>query len=57
MAKATILATNGEYLTVLVEFADQAFEQVIITDKVGAALDTELQAYADKYESDWLSVS
>jgi hypothetical protein len=54
MAQATILATNGEYLTVLVEFADHAFEQVIVTDKTGDALETQLQGYANDYEAAWM---
>jgi hypothetical protein len=55
MAKATILATNGEYLTVLVEFADQTFEQVIVTDKTGDALEAQLQGYANDYETAWMA--
>jgi hypothetical protein len=54
MAKATIIATNGEYLTVLVEFADQVFEQVVVTDKTGDTLEAQLQGYANDYEAAWL---
>lgn len=56
MATYDVLSAQDPYLTVRVIFAEQAFEQLLVTMKSGAALNTLLQAYADMYESDWLAL-
>jgi hypothetical protein len=53
MATYDVLSKQGSYLTVRVLFADQAFEQLLVTSKTGTALDASLKSYADAYETDW----
>jgi len=54
VATFTITQSSVPYYTVLIEFAVQAFEQLLISAKTGAQLDAQLQDYADAYESEWV---
>ena len=49
MATFTTIKETDDCVTVVVEFAGQAFEQVVVAG-------TDLQAYADQYEVDWLAL-
>ena len=51
MATYRVTEENGDYTTVVVEFADQSFEQTVLLTKKA-----DLQAYADAYEADWLAL-
>lgn len=53
MATFTITQSSVPYYAVLIEFAAQAFEQLLISVKTGALLDAQLQDYADAYENEW----
>jgi hypothetical protein len=53
VATFTITQSSAPYYTVLIEFADQAFEQLLISIKTGAQLNAQFQDYADIYESEW----
>jgi len=53
MATYEIVSSQGPYHEVRVLFADQAFDQLLVTSKTGTALDTMLQSYADNYETEW----
>jgi hypothetical protein len=55
MATFEIIETNTPYYRIRVEFQGNQFEQTIISSKTGAALTTQLQEYADKYEADWVA--
>lgn len=54
MATFTITQSSVPYYTVLIEFAAQAFQQLLISFKTGALLNAQLQDYADAYESEWV---
>lgn len=51
MATYRITKEDGDYTTVVVEFADKAFQQTVLLTE-----DADLQAYADQYEADWLAL-
>jgi hypothetical protein len=53
MAQYTIVSNAAPYLQIEVAFADQMFEQVLVSSKTGKALADQLQAYADAYEDEW----
>lgn len=53
MAAYEILSRQDPYFMVRVLFADQAFEQLLITSKTGTTLDAFLKSYADAYETEW----
>lgn len=53
MAQVTILSNAAPYLQIEVAFADQKFEQTLVSTKTGKALTDQLQAYADAYEAEW----
>lgn len=54
MAKFEIISAAAPYYTIRVTFGEQSFEQTIISNNTGAALDAQLQAYADEYASAWV---
>jgi hypothetical protein len=54
MAQYAIVSNAAPYLQIEVAFADQMFEQVLVSSKTGQALADQLQAYADAYESEWV---
>ena len=54
MATFEIISTNNPYYTVKVSFGTHEFVQVIVSDKTGAALQNQLQAYADDYEEQYV---
>jgi hypothetical protein len=56
MAAYKIEHAAGGYLAVTVTFQGQEFLQQLVTEKTGAALDAQLQSYADQYERDWLAM-
>ena len=49
MATFEIVKENDDHVTVVVSFADQAFQQTVVAG-------TDLQDYADQYEADWLAL-
>lgn len=53
MATFTILETSAPYYTISVEFLDNSFNQIIISNNTGDELTTQLQSYADEYEGEW----
>lgn len=53
MATYEIVSRQDPYFQVRVLFAELIFEQLLISMKTGAALDTMLQSYADDYETEW----
>lgn len=53
MAQVKIISEAAPYLQIEVAFADQKFEQALVSNKTGQALTDQLQAYADAYEADW----
>jgi hypothetical protein len=55
MATVTIIQSAAPYYTVRVEFADQQFDQTLVSVQAGEALIAQLQAYADEYEAAWLA--
>ena len=56
MATVATLYAGPPYYGVRVAFADQQFDQLLISDKTGAELDAQLQAYADEYEQEWATL-
>jgi hypothetical protein len=56
MATFTITDSSPPYHTLRIEFADQQFDQQVISTKEGDDLNTFLQSYADQYEADWLAL-
>jgi hypothetical protein len=54
VATFTITQSSVPYYTVLIEFAAQAFQQLLISVKTGALLDAQFQDYADAYENEWV---
>lgn len=53
MAAYEIVSRQDSYFMVRVLFAELMFDQLLISMKTGAALDTMFQSYADAYETDW----
>ena len=56
MATYTVLESSNGYVTLQVEFADQAFVQTVVTTLTGASLKKMLQKYSDTYEAEWLAL-
>lgn len=52
MATYSITKQDGDYTTIVVEFAGQSFEQTVLLTKKA-----DLQAYADKYEADYAALT
>ena len=55
MAICIVLVESCPYYTVRVEFADQQFDQTIVSDAVGDDLVAQLQVYADEYQDAWMN--
>ena len=55
MATCTVLLESQPYYTVRVEFADQQFDQILVSGEIGESLVAQLQAYADEYRDAWIS--
>ena len=53
MATVTVLDNEKPYYKIRVSFNGLDFEQNIISSKTGAALQTQLQGYADEYETSY----
>ena len=53
MATYEIVSSQGLYHEVRVLFADQAFDQLLVTSKTGTALEALLESYASEYETAW----
>lgn len=53
MASISIVSAYAPYYSVIVEFEGMAFDQLIVSNLVGAPLDDQLQEYANQYQSDW----
>jgi hypothetical protein len=53
MAKFKILSNDKPYIRVLVEFDGLQFEQQVVSNKTGTALEEQLQSYADEYEASY----
>jgi hypothetical protein len=56
MATIAVIEAKPPYYAVRVEFDTQVFQQTIVSSQTGAALDAQLQAYADDYEAQWLAL-
>ena len=56
MATYSIVEANPIYYLVDVEFSGMTFRQLLATEMLNGNLDNLLQAYADKYEQDWLAM-
>jgi len=53
MATTTIINKSGSYITIRVEFGDNVFEQLIVSNKTGAALQQFVDTYGNTYETEW----
>lgn len=53
MATVKVTQSAPPYYTLRVEFDGLTFDQTIVSDKTGAELLEQVQAYADDYERDW----
>jgi len=53
MAAYEIVSRQDPYFMVRVLFAELVFEQLLVSMKTGAALETMLKNYADNYETEW----
>lgn len=49
MATFEIVSNHAPYYQIRVEFDGMSFDQLIFSNQVGEALQTQLQAYADAY--------
>ena len=56
MATFSLVNSSAPYYTIIVYFQDQEFQQTIVSDKTGSALEAQFAAYADQYEQDWLAM-
>lgn len=54
MATYSIVEATPIYYLVDVSFAGMTFRQLIASSLVNGNLSAMLQAYADKYEADWM---
>lgn len=57
MATVTVLDNAKPYYKIRVSFNGMDFDQNIVSAKTGAALQTQLQAYADEYEAGYAGTS
>ena len=51
MAEIEIISQDGIYYTILVTVNGEEYQQTIVTDKTGKALDALLKSYADDYQA------
>lgn len=56
MATYTIVESNPIYYLIDVCFGEHSFRQLLASALVNGNLQAMLQAYADKYEADWLAM-
>lgn len=56
MATYSVIEANPIYYLVDVCFSGLSFRQLLATEMLNGNLDRLLQAYADKYEQDWLAM-
>jgi hypothetical protein len=56
VATFAIFDVSAPYYTIQVAFGPLEFVQTIISTNTGNALTTQLQSYADAYETDWLAL-
>ena len=56
MATFNIIEATPIYYLVEVCFGEHSFRQLLATSLVNGNLQGMLQAYADKYEQDWLAM-
>lgn len=56
MATYEIVEETPIYYLIDVFFSGQSFRQLLVSSLVNGNLDAMLQAYADKYEQDWLEM-
>lgn len=54
MATFKIVVDNSPYYVLDISFADQTFRQQTIFQETGEWLNVAMQAYADRYELDWI---
>jgi hypothetical protein len=57
MARYTVLDATPPYCTVEVQIGEAVFVQTLISSRQGAALEQQLQEYADAYEHNLLVVA
>ena len=53
MATTTIIDNSGSYITIRVEFGDNVFEQIIVSDKTSTTLQQFVDTYGNTYETEW----
>lgn len=56
MATFEIIEATPIYYVVDVHFSGLVFRQILVSVKTNGNLNSQLQQYADKYETDWLSL-
>jgi hypothetical protein len=56
MATFQIIEATPIYYVVDVHFSGLVFRQTLVSVKTNGNLNSQLQQYADQYESDWLSL-
>jgi hypothetical protein len=56
MATFQIVEATPVYYVVDVYFSGLVFRQTLVSVKTNGSLTTQLQQYADQYETDWLSL-
>lgn len=56
MATYNIIESNPIYYLIDVAFSGRVFRQLLASELVNGNLQSMLQAYADKYEQDWLDM-
>lgn len=54
MARFRIIDNSSPYYQIEVAFGDQSFTQSVMFQEQGERRDIAMQAYADRYEKDWL---